>query len=152
MWVFTPFGFVSVVAHRDREGFLVVRGRVEADVRAFRDRVSHRLHQKDECSDVVSTPGADYPFRFECSRRMLSWALAQFVEEDLDYDNFKNEVARVQGRARAHAYCDVWGVMRELEAPRPTPEHPVVTGHTQAIASTAASTLSDARRRRSVRR
>jgi hypothetical protein len=40
------------------------------------------------------------------------------LAEETDYDNFKSEVARHQGKARAayeHALHDVWSVMNRLQ-------------------------------------
>ena len=40
------------------------------------------------------------------------------LNEELDYDNFKSEVARYQGREGTdyeHALHDVWSVMDELQ-------------------------------------
>jgi hypothetical protein len=36
---------------------------------------------------------------------------------DIDYDNFKDEVAKRQGQPRADLYHELWDVLRKLEAP-----------------------------------
>ena len=47
-------------------------------------------------------------------REAVARAMAEMVRT-LDYDNFKNAVARQQGRARAHHYHEVWDVMYRLQ-------------------------------------
>lgn len=45
-------------------------------------------------------------------------AIAEQVNA-IDYPNFKDEVQRVSGGARHHAYFDVWAVMRDYQKAEP---------------------------------
>ena len=107
MWLLTPFGFFSVVKHRTRD-CLIVRSRVHLDIRAMRDALPSVV------SEPAHTPDADYPYRLEVTRAVLADAVREFVLNGIDYDNFKNEVARVQGRKRASIYGSVWAALRRL--------------------------------------
>jgi hypothetical protein len=113
MWLFSVEGFVSIVAHRDDPKTVLVRGRSRADVEA----VARRLGVKS----IVETPQADYPFRVVARRAQIAKLMADLVRE-IDYPNFKNEVAERQGDEREHLYHEVWGVMRRgLAGDRPAP-------------------------------
>ncbi|KAF0178677.1 MAG: hypothetical protein FD161_1721 [Limisphaerales bacterium] len=100
MWLFTTLGFFSVV-QKPGEMQLTVRARVDADLDRLRERYLPTL------SATVANAGTDYPFRARVSRKAFSEAMAQMAE-DIDYSNFKDEVARVSGRGRAHIYSGVW--------------------------------------------
>lgn len=108
MWVFTEFGFFSIVAHRDKPGHLLVRSRCEADVRALATKLKPRPR-------VTRTPKADYLFRVTVPRAALG-ELLQATTADIAYDNFKSAVARAQGPERAHLYHDVWRALLPLQA------------------------------------
>lgn len=94
-WLFTPDGFLSIVADLDHPWHLLVRGRVREDVAHF-CAASH-------ADDPVETPGRDYRFRVSAPAD----AVARYVAGQphaIDYPNFKDEVARRQGHDRAHTY------------------------------------------------
>lgn len=48
------------------------------------------------------------------------WSMPAHIRlvEDVDYDNFKNAVAKRQGRTRSDLYHDVWSVLYRLQKPR----------------------------------
>jgi hypothetical protein len=108
MWLFTPFGFFSVVAHRAHPDRVLVRSRVRADL--------VELAKREPGKPVIRrTPEADYPYRIEIARRRLATIVQRFVLDELDYPNFKGAVAERQGFGRAHAYHDVWERLRGTE-------------------------------------
>ncbi len=109
MWVFTPFGFFSIVAHRDRPGHLLVRSRDQRDLEALADRLRPR-------PQVEHTPDADYAWRLVATRSAIGKLLAA-TAETLDYWNFKAEVERQQGYARAELYHQVWADLLPLQRP-----------------------------------
>ena len=108
MWIFTPQGFYSVVDTHDRVGQLCVRSRDAADLDNLRDVYLPEL------GETIVGAGTDYPFRAYVDRGALANAMWQ-IAMDVNYDNFKNEVARVQGYDRAHVYSGVWHQMLKLE-------------------------------------
>jgi len=111
MWLMTPIGFFSIVqkAKDAAADTLTVRARARSDLEALRDAYVHEL------GEIVEGGGTDYPFRAIAPRKSLGAALAAIVA-DLDYSNFKSEVARRQGAARAQTYHEVWQALRGLEA------------------------------------
>jgi len=65
-------------------------------------------------SRTLLTTGSGTP----CSLRSTYEDFAEAVRRaalDIHYDNFKNEVARVQGWGREGVYAKVWGVLRGLQ-------------------------------------
>ena len=121
MWMFLPFGLLSVVAHRRLADTLLVRAR-------RREHLVELVQALGGGPEIQSSPYADYPFRVEVKRV----AFASFVSKQLlemSYDNFKNEASRVAGDRVAGTYADslhdVWATMREIEAPRSLGEAPL---------------------------
>jgi len=122
MWVFTKHGFFSAVCARQGSGQhgqpldpnrIMVRARVRAHLKALRKRFAILLQ---DC-EIQEFTGTDYAFRIFVAKPVWSQVLAGLAEET-DYDNFKSEVARHQGRSGA-AYegslHDVWSVMYKLQ-------------------------------------
>lgn len=103
MWLFTSFGFFSVV-QKDGETGLTVRSRFDGDLEQLRQKYLPTL------SPTVVTPDADYRFRASVSHAALAAAMAKIVG-DIGYDNFKDCVAKEQGWPRHDVYADVWEVM-----------------------------------------
>lgn len=112
MWLFYPsVGFLSIV-QKPGEVQLTVRARVAADLDRLRDRYLPTL------SVSVANAGTDYPFRARVSRKAFSEAMARMAG-DIDYANFKNEVAKVSGKGRAGIYSGVWTELLALEQSEP---------------------------------
>ena len=109
MWTITTRGFYSVVAHRDLPDTVLVRGRSRADLEALEPLIPNL--------EVFEDSTADYRYRAVVGAADWRTALDVMASE-VDYDNFKNAVAREQGRERAHVYGEVWGVLRGLQADR----------------------------------
>lgn len=107
MWLFLPSGFYSVVEKR-RGNTVTIRARARADL--------ERLRQQwlPELTPTQVGGGTDYPYRATASREELAAALSRFVAA-LCYSNFKAEVARELGGARAHLYGEVWSVLHDVE-------------------------------------
>ncbi len=57
--------------------------------------------------EPTETPAAGYRWRAEVSRDAWARAVGELVAE-IDYENFKSEVKRVQGGDRAAVYSRVW--------------------------------------------
>ena len=110
MWLITNFGFFSVVQKPDDEGShtLTVRSRVKADLEALRDRYLPEL------GSITANAGTDYKYRAKVSRNALAAAHVRIVQ-DIDYNNFKNSVAKQQGYDRSNQYHKIWDVLYELQ-------------------------------------
>src|ERR1022692_4527325 len=107
MWLFTPIGFFSIVQKRG-DAVLTIRSRVAGDLEALRERYLPSL------STIITTLDADYAFRATASHRDFAESLASMAAS-IDYDNFKDEVAKQQGGERASCYSKVWDIMRQLQ-------------------------------------
>ena len=122
MWIFTKYGFFSAVCARQGDGKrdqpidphrIMVRARVRQHLEALMKRFPDLLGP----SEIREFPQADYAFRTFVDKRVWSAVLSSLAE-DTDYDNFKSEVARHQGRAGAayeRSLHDVWSVMLRLQ-------------------------------------
>ena len=122
MWLMTPFGFFSVVQKPDDEkaATLTIRSRVRGDLERLRDSYLPGM------SNIAANAGSDYRYRAKALRSEVSSAMAKIVS-DIEYENFKEEVAQRQGKVRAGLYEQVWQVLYEL------PDH-------QAVGKPAAAT------------
>lgn len=98
MWIFTKDSFVSIVAHRDKPGWFLVRGRFKGDAARFLGVPA---------GDEKVTPRADYRYRLEANAARVQQALAQ-AGAAVEYPNFKGSV---RDKERHDTYLDVWGVM-----------------------------------------
>ncbi len=109
MWLFTPSGFLSIVADRQCPGHALVRARVREDLEAF----CARTH----APAPTETPQRDYRFRTSVPLATLAAELATRAAA-IDSPSFKSEVAARQGHDRAHRYGRIWSVMHELQDDR----------------------------------
>lgn len=109
-WLFTKVGFFSVVKKgpEAKQGLVCVRSRFKEDLDKLRDTYVPTLGRTEE------RPYTDYPYRAFVPQKEFSEGMAAMFE-DLDYDNFKDEVAHVQGYPRAKLYGEVWGTMFNAE-------------------------------------
>lgn len=122
MWIFSRYGFFSAVCAREgdgRHGRPVDRDRVmvRARVRDHLDRLQRRFPDELAACDVAESTGTDYRFRMFVGKDAWSRVVSGLASE-LDYDNFKGEVARHQGSAGSayeSALHDVWAVMNRLQ-------------------------------------
>jgi hypothetical protein len=110
MWLVTDRGFYSVVDKGDREGYLCVRGRVREDIEALFELDPLAAY----ADDVIETHDSDYRYRVYVRREDWVRAAADLAAR-IDYDNFKNHVARQQGRDRASTYSEVWQDLYRLQ-------------------------------------
>jgi 8-oxo-dGTP pyrophosphatase MutT (NUDIX family) len=113
MWIFTTFGFFSIV-QKTGEQRLTVRARASEDL----DRL--RADYMPELSATVTGAGTDYPHRAFIEREALAGGLSR-IAGDLRYPNFKTEVARVLGGRRAHLYGRVWEDLLALQEQEEAP-------------------------------
>ena len=107
MRLFTRFGFFTIV-RKPGDDNLTVRARVAADLDALREQYLPEL------SATTTKGGTDYPCRATCSHAALAAALGR-ITLDIDYANFKNEVAACQGKGRAQRYGRVWQALYGME-------------------------------------
>lgn len=122
MWIFTRHGFFSAVCAREgdgRHGRPLDRDRimVRARVRDHLERLQRRFPDEFAGGGIVETPANDYRYRILVAKDARSRVLAGLASE-IDYGNFKSEVARHQGAAGSayeSALHEVWRVMERLQ-------------------------------------
>lgn len=97
MWIITPMGFFSIVQKPSDvpTGTLTVRARVRSDLEALQAAVLPGL------GTITENKTTDYRFRATAPRSLVEAAMAKLTAQ-LDYSNFKTQVAKVQGSKRAH--------------------------------------------------
>jgi hypothetical protein len=122
MWLFTKYGFFSAVCARQGDGRhgqpvdadrIMVRARLRRHLDALKDRFTALL---GGC-EIKEFPGSDYAYRIFVEKSVWSQVLVG-LNEELDYDNFKAEVADFQGRdgaAYEYSLHEVWSVMHKLQ-------------------------------------
>jgi hypothetical protein len=63
--------------------------------------------------EIVANAGTDYRYRARAPRAEVASAMVKIVN-DIQYGNFKDEVAREQGKERAGFYGEVWQALYDL--------------------------------------
>jgi 8-oxo-dGTP pyrophosphatase MutT (NUDIX family) len=115
MWLFTTFGFFSIV-RKDQDNELTIRGRTHGDL------VRLITTYLPDLGEPVEHQGSDYPWRVRCQADQIAKIVEQLTQE-IEYDNFKNEVSDILGCARARRYGTVWQALYGMadDAPEYTP-------------------------------
>ncbi|QHE84733.1 hypothetical protein [Hydrogenophaga sp. BPS33] len=110
MWLITPVGFFSVVRKPTdiKNKTLTVRARVRTDLEALKAQFLPEL------GAIQESAVNDYKFRGVAPQAAVAQAMARLVE-NMDYSNFKDEVAKQQGQPRSALYHDVWSVLYRLQ-------------------------------------
>ena len=102
MWLFTDTGFVSAVSAGSE---LMVRSR---------DRESLEPLAAVAKVEIKKTPKKDYPYRVFVKHEVFAEWVAMMVR-NIQYGNFKSEVAVTRGYEFTHPLMKVWSVMHEVE-------------------------------------
>ena len=105
MWVFTETGFVSAVRKHDRPNVITVRSR---------DRKSLEPLAEKANVEIKVSPYGDYPYRAFVEAAVFTEWVAEQANE-IDYDNFKNRVAKTRGYDFVDALHNVWVAMLGVE-------------------------------------
>lgn len=112
MWLFFPFGFVSVV-HKDGD---------PADVLCVRARDARSLDNLRDLfpalGPTVAGGGTDYPFRAYANALDLGAFVGDYVAS-IDFSNFKAQTTKQHGNAYHDACMSVWGAMHRISPPQP---------------------------------
>lgn len=112
MWLFTKFGFVSVVQDADRRDVMWLRFRCRVDAERFANFAVTVCEVPRP--QVLATPDSDYRFRFELPR--IAWLdVAEWLACEIDYPNFKQSTLKDASVARWGAYHQVWLVMAKFQ-------------------------------------
>jgi hypothetical protein len=121
MWLFTKYGFFSVVAARKPDGKrltsqldphqLMVRARVRQHLANLQERFAGLRDLT-----VAEEDGTDYRFRLIVPKPIWSTVNRELAEE-IDYGNFKGvcERSSLVDKPYTHALHEVWDVHRKLQ-------------------------------------
>jgi hypothetical protein len=114
MWLFFPFGFISVV-HKDGD---------PADVLCVRARDALSLDNvRARCPSLGPTlagGGTDYPFRAYVDALDFGVFVGNYAAS-IDFSNFKAQTTREHSNAYHDACMAVWGAMHRISPPQPRP-------------------------------
>lgn len=105
MWLFTPFGFYSIV-RKPGDAHLTVRARVADDLDRLREYCP-------ELGPTLAHAGTDYEYRATVDAVAFGLALAA-IGSEIDYPNFKEAVFVQTGIDRSVIYSKVWSILRLL--------------------------------------
>ncbi len=111
MWLFTTIGFFSAV-QKPGTDFITIRARVRNDLDTLREKYLPDL------SPTIAKAGTDYPWRATIAHAKFAEALGK-IALDIDYGNFKDAVAKRQGKSRAHRYGKVWSALYDMPEEMP---------------------------------
>ena len=105
MWLYTKLGFYSAVVKRG-DNRVSVRSYVKQDLVNL---IQHfGLH-----TEIWHTPDADYNYRIKLEREEFAHVMAELVLQ-LDYSNFKAEVATSADYSRLVAYHEIHDITSTL--------------------------------------
>lgn len=115
MWILHPkVGFLSLVQKEwnKPDDTLTIRARVYDDLVRLKAYLP-------SMSDIITSEDSDYRHRAVADREAVMAAISMLTAE-IQYDNFKSEVARSEGQGykRAAVYADVWDVLYKLQSGR----------------------------------
>jgi hypothetical protein len=99
MWICLSDSFYSIVAHRSRPGYLLVRARRPGDIERLLPGAK-----------VQVMPRADYRYRTVAPAKDVARALATRVQA-IEYTNFKASAAG----DLAGAYAEIWAILAGLQ-------------------------------------
>lgn len=122
MWIFLPFGFFSVVGHRDIDGALMVRARVR-DHLVRLSAFARRHGVEIALSQVIETPNADYRWRVILTGEDFERVMVAALHATAGVDNFKRAASRELGYRDSYvdALHSVWSRMFALQGGDQTP-------------------------------
>lgn len=89
MWVMTPYGYTSAVAHKRKPRHLMIRARDMRSLEYFCDFAGMQRNL------IYSDFPSDYPYRVVCKRRTYKKFLLASAD-DIGYTNFKSRAGQVR--------------------------------------------------------
>ena len=112
MWLFTQYGFYSVVALPDDDDKYQVRSRVRNDL----ENLKALAHLDNE---ILENAGTDYRYRLILDGEEWSRALGS-LGATVDYTNFKRRISELPDqRGKSAVYGQVWSSAIALKEPSP---------------------------------
>jgi hypothetical protein len=107
MWVMTPTGYTSAVAHRTKPSCVLVRARDKESLEFMCDRAGIKRDR------IFTDFPSDYPYRAVVKRKQYARFLLHSAEE-ITYENFKNQATKVRGKQYHDVLMKIWTVTHGL--------------------------------------
>ena len=105
MWIFTETGFVSAVKKPDDDGKYAIRARDEESLAGLIAATG---------AELITTTNSDYKYRVIIEpKQFVEWVVDQ--ASNIEYSNFKNQVAKTRGYKYTEALHDVWHAMLKTQ-------------------------------------
>ena len=105
MWIFTETGFVSAVKKPDDDGKYAIRARDEESLAGLITATG---------AELITTTNSDYKYRVILEpEQFVAWLVEQ--ASNIEYSNFKNQVAKTRGYKYTEALHDVWHAMLKTQ-------------------------------------
>lgn len=107
MWLYTKLGFYSAV---------VKRGDTRVSVRSYaKQDLANLIRHFDLHAEIWHTPDADYAYRIKLEREEFAHVMSELALQ-LDYSNFKAEVASTADYSRLVAYHEIHDITSTLKS------------------------------------
>lgn len=116
MWMFTQYGFYSIVVDTTCRPKLMVRSRDRRHLVNLKKRFPLIRN-----AAIASCSKKDYPFRIHVTPRQWSKIAAKLAYE-VNYPNFKDQSSKRRknlGDAYVESLHEVWQALRDATAPEP---------------------------------
>lgn len=117
MWIFTKYGFYSVVCGAAESGeadptIIMIRARSKKHLQNLVERFEHLLSRKN----IKVSNDTDYKYRVITTQVIWKWILND-INSEIDYTNFKEKVG--ESLPTDHSYStalrQIWGICRNLQ-------------------------------------
>ncbi|HEY7210512.1 MAG TPA: hypothetical protein VH477_09595 [Bryobacteraceae bacterium] len=121
MWLFTRYGFFSIVSDWTEAGRLLIRARRKKHLQALQTRFPEL-----SSLEISRTDDRDYRYRFVIAKDRWVPILSELAREQT-WTNFKDEVGRFQqkdGSDYTHVLNQVWNLMKKFQDSAPSTDDP----------------------------
>lgn len=111
MWMFTKYGFFSIVLDSQNLSLAAIRGRAVKDLEALKKAFPALLQD----AEIKLTPERDYYCRLTIDRTQLPELYAAMAEA-IDYPDFKTELKRTHAQDdKLPLLNNLWGTMNRYQ-------------------------------------
>ena len=122
MWLFTKYGFYSVVEDKEVPENVLIRARAREDLENLKALMKRFFPGSTlATAPIYDSLYSDYRYRVFVPKKDFE-AVAQLLVRELDYTNFKHAVGEAGDTGRDMAYMSVWSAMRQWQQRKVTYE------------------------------
>lgn len=110
MWLFTKYGFYSIVQDENDKSIYKVRARKKTDLQELQRNVT-----EISGGSIQQDNQADYRFRIFINQQQFK-AVMNHLSNTLDYSNFKDSIySNKSQKDKLESYHQIWDVMYEYQ-------------------------------------